>query len=179
MWLIHSSGVMMAYWVDYGFSFVTSEAQFRVPLALQIVFAVVTFAGIIVLPESPRWLLAHDKHEEARHILWALEINAKSMGPSDAVVQQQMAEIQHAIYEERAAAEGSGGKRAVLKNGPQRFFHRTLLGIGSQFMQQLSGINLITYVSPSTLSYQLLLTTSSMLLSSSRRPSDCPIAFLC
>lgn len=42
---------------------------------------------------------------------------------------------------------GSGGKRALLKNGPQRFLHRTLLGIGGQFMQQLSGINLITYVS--------------------------------
>lgn len=47
---------MMAYWVDYGFSFVNSAAQFRVPLALQIVFAVVTLAGILVLPESPRWV---------------------------------------------------------------------------------------------------------------------------
>ncbi|KAM0182211.1 hypothetical protein ACHAPF_001098 [Botrytis cinerea] len=138
----------MAYWVDYGFSFVNSAAQFRVPLALQIVFAVVTLAGILVLPESPRWLLAHDKHEEARHILWALELNAKSIEPSDAVIHQEMAEIQHAIYEERAAAEGSGGKRALLKNGPQRFLYRTLLGIGSQFMQQLSGINLITYYAP-------------------------------
>ncbi len=50
------SGVMMAYWVDYGFSHVNSAAQFRVPLALQIVFAVFTLAGIIVLPESPRWV---------------------------------------------------------------------------------------------------------------------------
>lgn len=50
------SGVMMAYWVDYGFSRVNSAAQFRVPLALQIVFAVVTLAGILVLPESPRWV---------------------------------------------------------------------------------------------------------------------------
>ncbi|KAK6611032.1 sugar transporter Stl1 [Botrytis cinerea] len=145
---INIFGVMMAYWVDYGFSFVNSAAQFRVPLALQIVFAVVTLAGILVLPESPRWLLAHDKHEEARHILWALELNAKSIEPSDAVIHQEMAEIQHAIYEERAAAEGSGGKRALLKNGPQRFLYRTLLGIGSQFMQQLSGINLITYYAP-------------------------------
>lgn len=137
----------MAYWVDYGFSYVNSAAQFRVPLALQIVFAIITFAGIIVLPESPRWLLAHDKHEEARHILWALEHNAKSIDPSNEVIQHEMAEIQHAIYEERAAAAGAGGKRALLKNGPQRFLHRTLLGIGGQFMQQLSGINLITYVS--------------------------------
>ncbi|KAF8846644.1 MFS sugar transporter-like protein [Acephala macrosclerotiorum] len=145
---INIFGVMMAYWVDYGFSYVNSAAQFRVPLALQIVFAVITFAGIIVLPESLRWLLAHDKHEKARHILWALEHNANLIDPSNEVIQHEMAEIQHAIYEERAAAAGAGGTRALLKNGPQRFLHRTLLGIGGQFMQQLSGINLITYYAP-------------------------------
>lgn len=47
---------MMAYWVDYGFSYVDSSAQFRVPLALQIAFAVMTFFGIMILPESPRWV---------------------------------------------------------------------------------------------------------------------------
>lgn len=46
----------MAYWVDYGMSFVKSEAQFRFPLALQIAFAVATFVGILFLPESPRWV---------------------------------------------------------------------------------------------------------------------------
>jgi MFS family permease len=163
---INIFGVMMAYWVDYGFSFVNSAAQFRFPLALQILFAIVSFVGILVLPESPRWFLAHDKQEEARHILWALELNAKEIEASDPAIDRAMAEIQHAIYEEKAAAyvnlsgiyldevsnlrndsAGSGGKRALLKNGPQRFLHRTLLGIGGQFMQQLSGINLITYVS--------------------------------
>lgn len=48
-----------------------------------------------------------------------------------------MAEIQHAIDEEREAAHGSSYK-ALLKNGPQKFFYRTMLGIGGQFMQQLS-----------------------------------------
>lgn len=161
---INIFGVMMAYWVDYGFSYVNSAAQFRVPLALQIAFAIVTLAGIIVLPESPRWLLAHDKHEEARHILWALEHNAKTIEPSDPVIQKEMAEIQHAVYEERAAASGVGGKRALLKNGPQRFLHRTLLGIGGQFMQQLSGINLITYYAPYVLEESVGLSHSLSLL---------------
>lgn len=47
---------MTAYWVDYGLSFVASEAQFRFPLALQALFALITFTGILVLPESPRWV---------------------------------------------------------------------------------------------------------------------------
>ena len=41
---------------DYGMSYVKNEAQFRFPLALQILFAIVTFLGVMCLPESPRWV---------------------------------------------------------------------------------------------------------------------------
>jgi hypothetical protein len=143
---INIFGVMTAYWVDYGMSYVSNDAQFRFPLALQIVFAVVTFLGILVLPESPRWLIAHDRVEEAKHILWAVEKHAHEIDPDDEVLKRELGEIQHAITEERAAAAGSSYK-ALLKNGDQRFLYRTVLGIGGQFMQQISGINLITYVS--------------------------------
>lgn len=37
-------------------SYVKNDAQFRFPIALQILFAIVTFIGIIGLPESPRWV---------------------------------------------------------------------------------------------------------------------------
>ncbi|RYP88154.1 hypothetical protein DL769_000346 [Monosporascus sp. CRB-8-3] len=144
---INIFGVMTAYWVDYGMSFVASGAQFRFPLALQIFFALLTFIGITLLPESPRWLIAHDRHDEARHILWALLPHAKSVRDDNEVVNLEIADIQHAIDEETAAARGSSFK-ALLKNGRQKFFYRTMLGIGGQFMQQLSGINLITYYAP-------------------------------
>lgn len=53
---INIFGVMTAYWVDYGMSFVDSEAQFRFPLALQCLFALVTILLMVFLPESPRWV---------------------------------------------------------------------------------------------------------------------------
>lgn len=56
-----------------------------------------------------------------------------------------MHEIEHAFEEEQRAAGGTTFK-AIFKSGAQKFRRRTLLGIGGQFMQQLSGINLITYV---------------------------------
>lgn len=58
-----------------------------------------------------------------------------------------MNDIQQAIDEENEASSGASFK-ALLKNGQQKFFYRTMLGIGGQFMQQLSGINLITYYAP-------------------------------
>ncbi|KAI1737233.1 hexose carrier protein [Xylaria scruposa] len=144
---INIFGVMTAYWVDYGLSFVASEAQFRFPLALQILFALVAFGGVLVLPESPRWLLAHDREEDARQIIWAVQSNARTLNVGDELLDKEIADIQHAITKEREAAS-HGSFRTLFTNGPQRFFHRTLLGIGGQFMQQLSGINLITYYAP-------------------------------
>ncbi|KAB8069887.1 hypothetical protein BDV29DRAFT_198360 [Aspergillus leporis] len=141
---INIFGVMTAYWVDYGMSYVASEAQFRFPIALQILFAIVTFFGILALPESPRWLIAHGQHSEARRVLWAIQPNAHSITEEDTVVSQDIAEITQAVVEEQSASE-EGSFRMVFKNGPQRFLYRTLLGMGGQMMQQLSGVNLITY----------------------------------
>lgn len=138
---------MTAYWVDYGMSYVANDAQFRFPLALQCFFAIVTFLGIIVLPESPRWLVAHDRHDEARRVLWSVNKHAREIDADDDRISSQLMEIRDAIHEEREAARGSSYK-ILLKNGEQRFFFRTMLGIGGQFMQQLSGINLITYYAP-------------------------------
>lgn len=142
---INIFGVMMAYWVDYGMSFVSNEAQFRFPLAFQIFFALVTLAGISFLPDSPRWLVAHDRAEEAKQVLWSVQNDPKAIDINHPKIVQDLAEIQHAIQVEREAA-AAGSYKAMLKNGEQKFLYRTLLGIGGQFMQQLSGINLITYV---------------------------------
>lgn len=151
---INIFGVMLSYWVDYGMSYVDNDAQFRFPLALQILFALVTFIGILLLPESPRWLVAHDRHDEARKILWAIRKDAKSLSRHDASINRELGGIELAIKEEREAAQTSSFM-AMLKNGEQRFLYRTLLGVGAQFMQQLCGINLITYVGPSSIPHFL------------------------
>jgi hypothetical protein len=138
---------MTAYWVDYGMSHVPNDSQFRFPLALQCAFAIATLIGIMFLPESPRWLVAHDRHDEARKVLWSVAVDAHKLSMDDDVVMGHLAEIQDAISEERRAASSSSF-RSLFKNGEQRFLYRTMLGIGGQFMQQLSGINLITYYAP-------------------------------
>ena len=73
--------------------------------------------------------------------MWAVERNARDLDPNDEMLRRDLAHIQNTVHEERAAQAG-GSFKTMLENGEQKFLYRTLLGIGGQFMQQLSGINL-------------------------------------
>lgn len=44
-------------------------SAFRVPWGIQMTPAVILFFGLLILPESPRWLAKHDRWEEALHVL--------------------------------------------------------------------------------------------------------------
>ncbi|KAI1619783.1 general substrate transporter [Exophiala viscosa] len=139
-------GVAVAYWVDYGMSYVDNGAQWRFPIALQIFFAVSTILILLPLPDTPRWLVKQDKREEALEILTRLHGHD---GVANA--QRDLLEIEAALHEERVAQaklNAQGPIRTIFSNGEQRFFYRTMLGVGGMIMQQLSGINLVTYYAP-------------------------------
>lgn len=52
-----AGGICLSYWVDFGMSFCSSSISWRLPIAIQIVFALVILAFVLQLPESPRWLI--------------------------------------------------------------------------------------------------------------------------
>lgn len=115
---------MTAYWVDYGFSFVQSAAQFRVPLALQIVFALATILLVLVLPESPRFLMKKGQDEKARAVLDQLSMHPDSTRQE--AVEMEFTEIKAALMEEEANGliTKDGKKmspvRACFTNGKER-----------------------------------------------------------
>ncbi len=43
-------------WIDFGCSYINSEASWRFPIAFQIVFALTILMFILELPESPRYI---------------------------------------------------------------------------------------------------------------------------
>jgi hypothetical protein len=44
-----------------GCSFINGPAAFRIPWALQMIPAILLFFGMMILPESPRWLASKDR----------------------------------------------------------------------------------------------------------------------
>lgn len=132
--IMNIAGFSLSNWMTYGFSFVGGAAAWRVPLAFQFLFIFVLYATVPWLPESPRWLMAKGRTEEAEAIIAVLE----GTTVDDAAVISQSKEIQYAIEYERQNSVSWGqlltGKTGNAGTGTIR---RLLLGMGAQAMQQV------------------------------------------
>lgn len=133
-----TGGICLSYWLDFGLSFTEpSELSWRFPIAFQIVFALIIAIFILPLPESPRWLILKGKEDEALTVLAALN----DLPDDDEYIQNEFAAIKDAVIE---MAQGSFADLFTM--GPDRNFHRALLGYVNQMFQQISGINLSEYL---------------------------------
>ncbi|KUI61540.1 Sugar transporter STL1 [Cytospora mali] len=135
-------GVVIAYWTDFGTNGYSSSFEWRFPLSLQAVFAVFLILQIIGLPETPRWLVAHDRHEEARAVVAAIT----DQPVDDAEVARTVLDIQSQLEEEHK--EGPFHIREIFAWGELQNLRRLLLIISVQLGQQFSGSNMINYYLP-------------------------------
>lgn len=132
-----TGGITVAYWIDFGMYFAPfTSADWRFPLALQILFAIIILIFILGLPESPRWLILKGRDHEAAEILSSL----MELPVEDKFIQNELAAITEAVME-----TSKGSFLDLFTMGPQRNFHRVALAYINQMFQQISGINLITY----------------------------------
>lgn len=132
-----TGGICLSYWIDFAFSFLEpSTVSWRFPLAFQIVFALTLLAFIMELPESPRWLILKGKEDEALSVIAALD----DLPTDHHLVLVEFTEIKDTVLEMKGVRW-----RDLFTMGPERNFHRVVLGYVNQVFQQISGINLITY----------------------------------
>ncbi|GES64132.1 sugar transporter [Aspergillus terreus] len=134
--MVLCTGELIAFWLNYAFSYLPTNDWWRIPLAIQVLPAIVLGLGCWVwVPPSPRWLVAQDRPDCAREVLTRLH-------GSD-LAAAELAQIQDTMRLERHTAASWRGmfRRPILR--------LTLLGCGIQAFQQITGTNSILYYSPS------------------------------
>ncbi|KAF2502232.1 sugar transporter [Lophium mytilinum] len=130
-------GIMIMFYISYGCSFIKGTAAFRVPWGLQAIPAIILFFGMMLLPESPRWLARKDRWEECKDVLTLV------LGKGDAnskLVKEEFAEIQAYCEFERQNADVT-----YLELFKPHMINRTHIGIFTQIWSQLTGMNVMMY----------------------------------
>ncbi|KAJ9130906.1 Sugar/inositol transporter [Pleurostoma richardsiae] len=135
-------GSIIASWVTYGTQYMAGEIAFRLPIWLQMVSSVYVCSGVFFCPESPRWLMARDRYEEAEAIL----VKYHSGGAvGDPYVQLQLLEMRAQI-----SSDGSDKRwwdYRDLYNTPSAR-RRLICVVAFGWFGQYSGNALVSYYFP-------------------------------
>ena len=104
----------------------------RYMLAVAAIPAIALFVGMLQMPESPRWLISKERHDEALAVLQQVR--------SEERARAEMEEVEFLAEEEKEAH--LGGWHDLTVPWIRRIF---IAGIGVAIAQQCTGINSIMY----------------------------------
>jgi sugar porter (SP) family MFS transporter len=126
-----TSGILVSYLVDYGQA---SSQNWRLMFGLAAIPAILMFTGMLFQRESPHWLIAHGREDEAREVLRRV----RDEGGIDA----EIAEVR----------ELSGRRPSFREVLNPAVRHVMIIGVALAVFQQITGINTIIYYAPTLLS---------------------------
>ena len=126
-----TSGILAAYLVDYGLA---SSENWRLMFGLAAIPAILMFTGMLFQRESPHWLVAQGREDEAREVLRRV----RDEGGIDA----EIAEVR----------DLSARRSSFREVAAPAVRHVMVIGVALAVFQQITGINTIIYYAPTLLS---------------------------
>lgn len=133
------SGALVAAWTTYGTFRLGNDWAWRIPSILQALSSVLQLLLCFFIEESPRWLLAQERDEQARKLIVKYHANGDE---SDPIVPLEMEEIRTALRLEHEAAHSTGYLSFFQTPGNRKRFWIVLT---VSFFSQWSGNGLISY----------------------------------
>ena len=127
-----TGGILVSYLVGYALA--SAVGGWRWMLALGAVPGIILSIGMLVLPESPRWLAGHGRAADAENVLRRLR------GTSD--VSQELNTLRQDIASENRKLTSG---RELLS---PRMRRPLIIGVGLAMFQQITGINTVIYFAP-------------------------------
>nr|OQO28253.1 hypothetical protein B0A51_04343 [Rachicladosporium sp. CCFEE 5018] len=137
-------GALVASWTTYGCNRNfpdDSSKQWRISLGIQLVPAGVLALLMMLFPESPRWLIDHDRADEGLRTLARLHAHGNEQDPWVRAEYDQICET--IAYEHQHEA-----KSYVELFTNRSSFRRLLLATAIQASVQMTGVSAIQYYSP-------------------------------
>ncbi|KAF3942171.1 hypothetical protein ABW19_dt0208294 [Dactylella cylindrospora] len=151
-------GALVATWAGYGtYIHLSDDGQWRIPLALQMVPAIVLGTCIFFMPESPRWLIDHGKIEKGLATLAQLHADGDEMDP---FVRAEFEAIQTSITLEHDNAAKKWSE--LIKDKVN--FKRVFIAVSVQGSIQMTGVSFIQYYAPSIFREIGISTSTTLLL---------------
>ncbi|VUC23976.1 unnamed protein product [Clonostachys rosea] len=132
-------GAILAAGVTFGTFQMSSTWAWRIPSFLQLVPSLCQVIFMPFCPESPRWLISRDRHEEALAILKKYHSEGEN---GEEYVRVEYAQIQSTLAEEKERATNFVWKN-VFRDAPMR--RRFMLAGIVGFFTQWSGNGLISF----------------------------------
>lgn len=140
-------GILLANCVSYATQDRRDTGSYRIPIAVQFLWALILGIGLFLLPDSPRYFVKRGKLEKAAMAL----SNVRGQPIDSKYIQDELAEIiANHEYEMQVSPQTSyisgwtNCFKGSITDGASNI-RRTLLGIGLQCAQQFTGINFIFY----------------------------------
>ncbi|KIW69950.1 hypothetical protein PV04_02262 [Phialophora macrospora] len=110
--------------------------SYRIPIAVQFAWAIILVIGMLILPETPRFLIKRGKHGAAAKALSRL----RRLPVDHPALLEELAEIE--ANHEYEMAIGTSSYLACFKSPIRK---RLFTGMALQALQQLTGVNFIFY----------------------------------
>jgi sugar porter (SP) family MFS transporter len=114
---------------------ILNRHSYQIPIAVLFLIPLFLTCLMFFIPESPRWLTDHDRHEQAHDALRRL----RGDDFPDELLQEELLEIREATRIEKELAAHSSF-RDLFRGSDLR---RTLLSIGASLCHSASGINFL------------------------------------
>ncbi|KAJ4348253.1 uncharacterized protein N0V89_009625 [Didymosphaeria variabile] len=143
-------GILLANCVVYSTQARKDTGSYRIPIAVQFLWAIILGTGLVLLPDSPRFFVKKGKLDKAAAAL----ARVRGQPVDSEYIQDELAEIiANHEYEMSIIPQTSylGSWKSCFEgkiSSPSSNARRTTLGIILQMMQQLTGINFIFYFGP-------------------------------
>ncbi|KAH9946744.1 general substrate transporter [Amylocystis lapponica] len=134
-------GILVAYCISIGTRNIALSGSWRTVVGIGFVWPLVLGLGILFMPESPRWLTARGRYDEARRSLAVSRGVSALDAETHYVINREMDDMREAVEFEKR--ERAGWLDCFTTDRKQ--LYRTILISVLQSFQQLTGANYFFY----------------------------------